>query len=45
VTQCGGRRVQVLFEGGDNALYLDLPANAADRVNVTIWSYRLWFLR
>jgi putative transposase len=41
VTQRGNRRERVFFEDGDYALYLDLLAEAAERAQVTIWSYCL----
>ncbi len=40
-TQRGNRRERVFFEDGDYALYLDLLAEAAEKVGVAIWGYCL----
>jgi putative transposase len=41
ITQRGNRRERAFFEEGDYALYLDLLADAAERMGVEIWSYCL----
>ena len=41
MTQRGNRAEQTFFEDGDYGLYLDLPADAARRAQVEVWSYCL----